>query len=232
MLITKEAGAMALTSLLLVAAACGDSQDLLSPPSALVQAVIQGAYNEQYDTDHGTFGNGQTAAEGIKTFTIFSGYLEGDVARQILVKRYGDGGLPRGTYSMKLIDLQDPNRSGIRFEFWRTKAWETTDARRERFAADSGTIHVTDARADRVEGTFEIQAFRYCLEKMGRYGYETVEGPCKVPWKTIEDAPRLTITGHFRVVPPVTHLTSAGAGGGLVAAAAIPWFRTARFSPG
>ena len=205
MLNNRMASGPTLLFLLPVLFACSDSQELLSPPSAFVQAEIQGAYDEQYNTDRGTFGFGETRPEGIKTFTIFSGYEQADVARQVLVRRYGDDQFPAGAYSVELIDLQDPNRSGVRFEFWRTTSWGNTDAERERFAADSGTIRITEARTDRVEGTFEVQAFRYCLEKMGRYGYETVDGPCTVPGRTAAGGPRLTITGHFLVVPPTTH---------------------------
>jgi hypothetical protein len=70
----------------------------------------------------------------------------------------------------------------------------------EAFATSSGELEITISRADRVEGTFRISGFRFCLREQQQTGSRTGVA-CAVPTAEDPSAPKVEVSGSFVAVP-------------------------------
>jgi hypothetical protein len=60
-------------------------------------------------------------------------------------------------------------------------------------------VTITFSSANRVEGTFRFEGFRYCARV--ERGSTPPIGPCRIPDEPIPDAPPIAVSGSFVVTP-------------------------------
>ena len=70
----------------------------------------------------------------------------------------------------------------------------------EAFATSSGELEITVSRPDRIEGSFRISGFRFCLREQQQSGSRTGVA-CTVPTADDPSAPRIEVSGSFVAVP-------------------------------
>ena len=192
MLNCKRLSVSSLAALFLLLAGCsGDSRDFLLPERVSMEAVIEGTFDEVFVAQDGTVGYGSTEPGGAGTAILSARTESHGTARSVGIWRYGANRFATGSYALELMD-PSAVEAGVRFEFRRE-----VDGVLDRFVADRGTLEVTESTTKRLAGTFEVEAFRYCRETLGPYGYTPVDGPCQIPGETMEGAPRVTVTGRF-----------------------------------
>jgi len=97
----------------------------------------------------------------------------------------GDGPPAVGTYPIVL-----GTRSASAFTAW----YERGGSVDEWFVAEVGEVTIERSGNSRIDGNFRFSGFRYCVDDG-----VTREGPCTVPHAWIADAPRIEVTGTFRV---------------------------------
>jgi len=68
------------------------------------------------------------------------------------------------------------------------------------FATSSGELEITVSRPDRIEGSFRISGFRFCLREQQQSGSRTGVA-CPVPVADDPSAPRIEVSGTFVAVP-------------------------------
>lgn len=87
-------------------------------------------------------------------------------------------------------------RTEILAHFSRTGSNGTYEA----FATSSGELEITASRPDRIEGSFRISGFRFCLREQQQAGSRTGEA-CTVPTAVDPSAPKVEVSGSFVAVP-------------------------------
>jgi hypothetical protein len=155
-------------------------------------ASVEGSVQSEY-AGAGRLYTGSRPGGG-QTFSIYSEGEDGHAGQFFSIRSY-DGGVPRtGTYPLRLLDgdVSNPENTGFGAQHWRRGGEET-----EFFVADSGTVTIERATSRQVEGRFEFSGFRFCTEAASG-GSEA----CAIPAAAPQDAPRITVTGRFRVSPP------------------------------
>ena len=70
----------------------------------------------------------------------------------------------------------------------------------ETFATSSGELEITVSRPDRIEGSFRMSGFRFCLREQQQTGSRTGVA-CTVPTADDPSAPRIEVSGSFVAVP-------------------------------
>jgi len=70
----------------------------------------------------------------------------------------------------------------------------------ESFATSSGELEITVSRPDRIEGSFRISGFRFCLREQQQTVSRTGVA-CTVPTADDPNAPRIEVSGSFVAVP-------------------------------
>lgn len=177
----------------LLAGCAGDSRDLLLPEQVSMEAVIQGAVDEVFVSQDGNVSYATVEPARVGTAALSARSESDGTAMGLKISRNNETRFATGSF---VFGLTDPSamESGARFEVWRQ-----ADGVLDRFVADRGTLEVKESTAQRLEGSFEVEAFRFCRETHGQDGYVPVDGPCEIPGETIEGAPRITVTGTFAV---------------------------------
>jgi hypothetical protein len=184
-------GVMVLFGLALVLPGCDRSP--ASPAASYFVASVDGSVRSEY-SGGGTLHTG-TRPTGGRTFSIYSEGEAGHSGQHFTIRSY-DSAVPRaGTYPLRLLDgdVSNPANTGFGAQHWRT------GEENEFFVADSGTVTVERVRSGRMEGRFEFSGFRFCTEVSDP---APGGGDCVIPAAAPGEAPRITVTGRFRVSPP------------------------------
>ncbi len=88
---------------------------------------------------------------------------------------------------------------GLRTEILAHFSRTGTNGTYEAFATSSGELEITVSRPDRIEGSFRISGFRFCLREQQSSSRTGVA--CTVPVADDPSAPRIEVTGSFVAVP-------------------------------
>ena len=160
-----------------------------SPPTepeadASLQATISGVTNLTFE------GTGQFYATVAPLSFRLVSRAKGSSENQTLQLGRMNAGLPTvGKYPLGL-------RTEILAHFSRTGNNGTYEA----FATSSGELEITASRPDRIEGSFRISGFRFCLREQQQTGSRTGVA-CTVPTADDPSAPRIEVSGSFVAVP-------------------------------
>ena len=160
-----------------------------SPPTepeadASLQATTGGATNLTFE------GSGQFYATAAPlTFRLVSRAKGSSESQTLQIGRMNAGPPAVGKYPLGL-------RTEILAHFSRTGDNGTDEA----FATSSGELEITISRPDRIEGSFRISAFRFCLREQQQSGSRTGVA-CTVPTAADPSAPRIEVSGSFVAVP-------------------------------
>lgn len=151
--------------------------------SSFLRANVQGSVRAEYS------GTGEFGTDHLpRTFVLSSTGTGGAAGQSLVLRRRQDSAWPAvGRYP--LVPVQDAAASPDGF----TGVYSRANGRgHESFVARSGTVEITRASAERVEGTFRFEAV-LCSgrgEDEGRYG------DCAAA-----DAPTVELIGSFAVTP-------------------------------
>ncbi len=161
-----------------------------SPPTepeadASLQAKISGASNSTFE------GTGQFyATVAPLTFRLVSRGKGSSENQTLQIGRMNAGVPAVGKYPLGL-------RTEIQAHFSRTG---NNGGTHESFATSSGELEITVSRPDRIEGSFRMTGFRFCLREQQQSGSRTGVA-CTVPTADDPSAPRIEVSGSFVAVP-------------------------------
>lgn len=175
-----------LVALLLPLAACEGSPSGGSAPSYFV-ASLEGAVTEEY-RGTGQFSYGEYDS-GLKTSTVYS-QGEGDFAEnRFWVSEFGTGRFARGSHTITALREVEYGSSA-------TRALVATYSRDGTlYHSESGTLEITHASRDRLEGRFTLVAAERC------WGIQSCTEEHVFNHPPQAEAPRITIEGSFSAAP-------------------------------
>lgn len=151
---------------------------------ASLQGTTSGASNVTFE------GTGHFYAPAAPPSFRLVSHGKGSSANQTLqIGRMNAGPPAVGKYPLGL-------RTEILAHFSRTG----TNGTYEAFATSSGELEITVSRPDRIEGSFRISGFRFCLREQQQTGARTGVA-CTAPTADDPSAPRVEVSGSFVTVP-------------------------------
>lgn len=184
----KRTLATCIAGILLPLAACEDP----GGDTSYLRASLSGAVVEEYR------GNAEwhvgTPGPGEQQFQITSLGLHSGSASEFALTRWDGGRMGEGRYPIGLVDLGEYQAGGRRPKGITLQYFRRVGGRMEQFVADSGFVEVTHSTSERVQGTFSMTGFLYCV-----IDERIPEGDddCHPMWIRRAGAPRIRVTGTF-----------------------------------
>ncbi|MDX1674112.1 MAG: hypothetical protein R3314_04840 [Longimicrobiales bacterium] len=176
-------------------------KDTTAPSLDYIRADITGAVEDTFRSGiqvtswfHIRRGFDMYKISGFDTRTRYYsvGGTQVESRRGIFLMGLDRNAFPQGEVPLQLLDPEDSTSSG-----W--VAIYTQDSLR--FVSQRGFIRPTEVTAEAVMGTFEFDAFRYCVDE------GTVR--CTVPDQPPADAVWIEVVGRFRGEPPEADSTGS-----------------------
>ena len=162
-----------------------DSPSTEPEANASLKAATSGATNVTFE------GTGQFYAPvAPPSFRLVSRGKEGSENQTFQMGRPNAGRPAVGKYPLGL-------RTEVQAHFSRTS---NNGGTYEAFATSSGELEITVSRPDRIEGSFRISGFRFCLREQQQSGSRTGTA-CPVPTADDSSAPKIEVSGTFVAVP-------------------------------
>jgi|GEM_PF-1657349 len=190
--------------------ACGDNGPVGTSGADFMQVTMTGDVQGSFQ-GRGHFHHGTTMA-GDQSFQIVSRGFGADSDRGFAITRWTGGQLPTGTHAISLVNLEGYDRSqpapeGITLQYGHRISGDGGTRIDEFYVASGGTLTITLSTPERVEGTFQATAFRYCTRGADLSQPVTeITNPCDLPSTVISGAPTMSVTGTFVAIPLPTEV--------------------------
>jgi hypothetical protein len=190
--------------------ACGDGGPVGTTGADFMSVTISGDVQGSFE-GRGHFHHGTTIA-GDQSFQIVSRGFGSHSNAGFAITRWTGGQLATGTHAITLVNLEGYDRTqpapqGITLQYGHRITGAGGAQIDEFYVASGGTLTITTSTAERVEGTFQATAFRYCTRGADLTQPVTeISNPCDLPSAVRVGEPTMTVTGTFVAIPLPTEV--------------------------